>query len=77
MYSLNLDSDNRIFSACICLEGQEYINIVDTLPESDITDYKYVDGEYVYDPLPSLEPTSPEPTTDDIINTLLGIKGEE
>ena len=77
MYSLNLDSENRILSACICLEGQEYINIVDTLPESDITDYKYIDGEYVYDPLPSLESVDPEPTTDDIINTLLGIKGEE
>jgi hypothetical protein len=25
---------------------------VDTLPEGNLPDYRYVDGEYVYDPLP-------------------------
>lgn len=52
MYSLNLDKDGRILSACICLEGFEYTNIVDVLPDGDISDYKYIGGEYVYDPLP-------------------------
>lgn len=75
MYSLNLDSDNRILSACICLEGFEYMNIVDTLPEGDISDYKYIDSGYVYDPLPEPEPQSVEPTADDVLDVLLGIGG--
>lgn len=64
MYSLNLDADNRILSACVCLEGLEYTNVVDTLPDGDVSDYRYVDGEYVYDPLPKPEPTPAEPTAE-------------
>ena len=64
MYSLNLDADNRILSACVCLEGLEYANVVDTLPDGDVSDYRYVDGEYVYDPLPKPEPTPAEPTAE-------------
>ena len=75
MYSLNLDTDNRILSACVCLEGFEYENIVDVLPEGDISDYRYVDGEYVYDPLPKPESQPEEPTTDDVLDALLGIGG--
>ena len=75
MYSLNLADDNRILSACVCLEGFEYTNIVDVLPEGDISDYRYVDGEYVYDPLPEPEPQPVEPTADEIIDALLGIGG--
>ena len=75
MYSLNLDTDNRILSACICLEGLEYENIVDALPQGDISDYKYIGGEYVYDPLPKPEPQPEEPTTDEILDALLGIGG--
>ena len=75
MYSLNLDTDNRILSACICLEGFEYTNIVDVLPVGDISDYKYVAGEYIYDPLPEPEPQPVEPTADDVLDVLLGIGG--
>lgn len=75
MYSLNLDKDGRILSACICLEVFEYTNIVDTLPEGDISNYRYVDGEYVYDPLPMPEPQPEEPTIDDVLDALLGIGG--
>ncbi len=75
MYSLNLDADNRILSACVCLEGFEYENIVETLPDGDVTDYKYVDGEYVYDPLPEPEPTPTEPTADEVLDVLLGLGG--
>ena len=42
-------------SACVCLEGFEYENIVDELPNGNITDYKYIDGRYVYDSLPKVE----------------------
>ena len=75
MYSLNLDTDNRVLSACVCLDGFEYMNIVDVLPEGDISDYRYVDGEYVYDPLPEPEPQPVEPTADEILDALLGIGG--
>lgn len=60
MYSLNLAEDGRILSACVCIVGQTYNNIIDTMPDGDITDYKYIDGSYVYDPLPKPEP-EPEP----------------
>lgn len=65
MYSLNLAADNRILSACVCLPGQTYENIVDTLPDGDVSDYKYVNGGYVYDPLPEPEPAEQEPTLED------------
>ena len=75
MYSLNLDKDGRILSACVCLEGFEYENVVDTLPDGSISDYKYINGEYVYDPLPEPEPQPEEPTIDDVLDALLGIGG--
>ena len=74
MHSLNLSEDKRILSACVCLDGFEYENIVDELPEPDVTDYKYIDGEYVYDPLPKPEPIEPEPTSEEILNALLGVE---
>lgn len=74
MYALNLDTDNRILSAWVCLEGFEYDNKVETLPDGDVTDYKYIDGVYVYDPLPKPEPVEPEPSTEEILNVLLGVE---
>lgn len=60
MYSLNLGEDNRVLSVCPCLDGQTYENIVSSFPDGDVTDYRYVDGEFIHDPLPKPEP--PEPT---------------
>ena len=78
-YALNIGEDNRILSATYEEYAVEGMPIVDALPsgetpeENDIGNYKYVDGEYVYDPLP--DPPAPEPveTTDDVLNALLGI----
>ena len=67
MYSLNLSEDKRILSACVCLDGFEYENIVDELPEGDITDYKYIKGEYVCEPLPVPEEPKAEPSPLDMI----------
>ena len=80
MYSLNLDKENRILSACVVLPNGTYENIVSTLPtgetdkEKDITNWLYVDGEYKFEPLPEPEPIVQEPTTDDILNALLGVE---
>lgn len=80
-YALNLDENNRILSATYEEFASEGMPIVDSLPsgetaeENDISNYKYVDDEYIYDPLPQPEPPEPEPTetTDDVLNALLGI----
>lgn len=78
-YALNLGEDGRILSATYEEYASEGMPIVETLPsgetaeENDISNYKYVDGEYIYDPLPA--PPEPEPveTADDVLNALLGI----
>lgn len=77
MYALNLGADNRILSACIVLSIGNYdgMPIVNTLPDGDVTDYKYIDGEYVYDPLPKSVAPDPVPTTDEVLDVLLGIGG--
>lgn len=57
MYALNIGDENRILSACKVLGIINYkeMPIVYTLPDGDIYDYKYIDGKYVYDPLPKAE----------------------
>lgn len=59
-YALNLDEDGRILSATYESYAVAGMPIVNTLPDGDITDYKYIDGSYVYDPLPkpAAEPTA-------------------
>ena len=75
-YALNLDADGRILSATY----EEYAvagkPIVDILPDNDITDYKYIDGSYVYDPLPKPDPELQEPTADELLDILLGTGGK-
>ena len=74
MYALNLNSDNRILSACVVLSTTpDTMPRVDALPEGDVLDYLYKDGAYVYDPLPKPDPPAPEPTADEILNILLGV----
>lgn len=49
-YSLNLSADNRILSATFAKFAPNGV-LVDSLPEGNISDYLYVDGEYVYEPI--------------------------
>ena len=76
MYALSLDSDKRILSAWTVLSIGNYDGMpkVETLPDGDITDYLYVDGKYIYEPLPEPEPLVEEPTADEILNALLGVE---
>lgn len=55
MYALNLDTDGRILSATYAKYAKEGAVLVDTLPVGDIYDNRYVDGAYIYDPLPETE----------------------
>ena len=51
-YGLNLDEDGRILS----VTEEEYASaenvIVDTFPDGNVYEYRYIDGNYIYDPLP-------------------------
>lgn len=59
MYALNLAEDNHILSASFETEYTPPEQPrVETLPDGDISDYRYEDGEYVYDPV--IEPETYE-----------------
>ena len=50
--------------------------VVKTFPDDDVSNYLYINDEYIYDPLPEEPEPEPEPTTDEVLNVLLGIGGE-
>ena len=52
-YALNLSDDNRILSATFEQFAAPEQPLVDELPDGNLNDYLYVDGSYVYDPIPA------------------------
>lgn len=72
-YALNLADAGRILSATYEEYAFDGNALVDELPEGDISDFLYVDGQYVHDPLPKPEQPEPDATTDDVLNALLGV----
>lgn len=73
MYALNLAEDGRILSATYPQYAPADAVIVDVLPDGNIYEYRYVNGEYVHDPLPEPEQPEPIPTTDEVLNAMLGV----
>lgn len=69
-YGLVLDADNRIIDAPFQRYAPADSIIVDQLPDGDFHDYLYVDGKYVYDPLPEPEPPEPAPSGDSVWDEL-------
>lgn len=65
LYALNIDPENRVLSVTEDQYGAEGQPRVDHLPDDDISDYRFVDGEFVYDPLP--KPPEPEPSGGDYV----------
>lgn len=61
MYALNLNEENRILSVTFDKYASANQPRVEELPESDISEYKYIDGEFIHDPLP-VEEIIEEPT---------------
>ena len=61
-YALAIAEDNRIIYATFDKYAVNNTVLVETLPDGDISDYLYVDGEFVYDPLPEPDP-APEETS--------------
>ena len=74
MYALNLNENNRILSATYDQYAPQSQPRVNSLPDGDINDYLYINGEYVYDPLPIPPEPEPEATADEILNALLGVE---
>lgn len=64
MIMLNLGEGGRVLSASVCRDDAQGALIMPryALPEGDISQYRYVDGAFVHDPLPDPEP-EPEPMT--------------
>ena len=56
MFALNLAGDGRILSATFPEYASEEAVTVDRLPDGNIADYLFIEGEYVYDPIPEPEP---------------------
>ena len=68
---LNVDpASNRILSAGYVAPPSTNALIVDSIPDSDLYDYLYIDGEYIYDPLPIPDDPEPKPTQEERIKAL-------
>ena len=69
-YALNLAEDGRVLS--VTFEKYAPVNavIVEELPEGDVSSYRYVDGEFIYDPVPVVE-VEEQPTQIDRIEAQL------
>ena len=67
--ALVLDDNNRILHVAWYMKPPSSAIIIDrnALPDGDITKYKYIDNEFIYDPLPEPEPEIPTPTEEERI----------
>lgn len=72
MYALNLAEDGRILSATYSKFASADSVIVEALPDGNLYEYRYVNGEFIHDPIPKEEPEV-EPTAEDILNAMLGV----
>ena len=54
MYALNLAEDGRILSATYPEYAPADAVIVDALPEGNVADYLYINGEFIYNPCANL-----------------------
>ena len=60
-YALNLDEGGRVLSATFKGFATQEMPTVDTLPDGDVSDYVFVDGRFILDPLPKPEPETELP----------------
>lgn len=70
IYALNLSEDGRIMSVTYDEYAPSEQPREDTLPDGDVNDYRYVDGEYVYDPQLEPEPEPAEPTAEEDLQAM-------
>ena len=69
---LILDADKRIMSACTALPQGNYgeMPIVDNVPAGNLPDYLYVNGEFIFDPLPEVEAAVPQLSLEERVKAL-------
>ena len=69
-YALNLAEDGRVLS--VTFEKYAPVNavIVEELPDGDVSSYRYVDGEFIYAPVP-VDEVEAQPTQLDRIEAQL------
>lgn len=60
-YALNLAADGRVLSVTFEKYAPTDAVIVEVLPEGDISQYRFVDGEFIHDPQP-IEDAAKVPT---------------
>ena len=70
-YKLSLDENNRIVYFTLSENAPAFLVRVNYLPDLQddkylIQDFKYIDGQYIYDPIPKPIP-DPQPTKLDLI----------
>lgn len=68
-YALNLEDDGRVLSATYPQYAPDEAVTVDELPEGDVSQYRYVDGEFLHDPLPEPE-ADPKPSLEERVGDL-------
>ena len=61
-YALNLAEDGRVLSATFEKYAQYGSVLVDDLHDGNLSDYRWQDGAFVYDPLPEPEPEPETPS---------------
>ena len=61
-YALNLAGDGRILSATYAKYAHRDAVLAENIPQGNLSDYRYQDGEFVYDPLPEPKPVTEEPS---------------
>ena len=57
-YALNLAEDGRVLSVTKERFAPTNAVLVDEKPDGNVADYRFVDGQYVYEPIP-VEETKP------------------
>ena len=70
-YALNLAEDNRILSATFPQYAPKDAVVVDTLPDGNVAEYLYINGEYIYEALPEPEEPEEQPTAQDDTDAML------
>ena len=61
-YALNLAEDGRVLSATYERFAAPGAVLVEAIPEGNLSDYRFQDGDFVYDPLPDPEPVAEKPS---------------
>lgn len=57
-YALNLADDGRILSVTYSKYAPEDAPRVEALPDGDVYEYRFVNGDFIHDPIPA--PEQPE-----------------